>query len=45
MITDHRRDHRSATIPVGISNRNTAASITVPTSTSWRSSRPAVRNR
>ena len=29
-MTDHFRDHRSATIPVGISNTNTAASMTVP---------------
>ena len=45
MTTDHLRDQRSATIPVGISNRKTAASMTVPTSTSSRLPSPAVWNR
>jgi hypothetical protein len=42
MISERRRPYMSATTPVGISNRKTAASIAVPISTScsgerWRS--------
>ena len=44
-MTDHFRDHRSATTPVGISKQNTAASMTVPASTSSRLSSPATWKR
>src|SRR3954451_21446179 len=45
MTTDHLRDHRAAKRAVGISNTKTAASMTDPTSTSWRLSSPAVWKR
>jgi len=40
MSTERRRLYRSATTPVGTSNRKHEVSKTVPTSTSWKGPSP-----
>jgi hypothetical protein len=45
MSIERRRLTVSATTPVGISDTNTAASMQVPTNTSWKGLNPAARMR